>query len=99
MGCEGLKFKLFWRILPNHDGWHLFRAVSKGERRGGRFVSCCGLLRIQKVYGQDVNRPRSVLRCQMCDLEEIRIRQVDEGLDERITHPERPLHSMTIQSG
>lgn len=99
MGCAGLKFKLYWRILPGHEGWHCFSLAPKGERVGGRYVSLCGRERIAMVYGQDINRLRAVLRCRACDTAEMGVRGVDEGMEDRITHPERPLHSMATRRG
>lgn len=85
----GFSYKLYWRVLPGTWKYHCFES---GNRRSEGFTSLCGEVRIDASHGQDVNRPRSELRCARCDGREADIHRVDECLDENITRPERPLH-------
>lgn len=71
--CSGLRDKLYWRQVGSI--WHCFKKV-----RNGLFQSLCDYHTLPKSYGGRLNRPPVLLRCGLCDGEEINRRGHDESL-------------------
>lgn len=65
---SNLAIKHYWR--ESHPGHrHCF---VKNRDQGG-YVSLCGRERIAKSGGQSCRRPPPMLRCGVCDIEEMRV--------------------------
>lgn len=75
----GLKDKLYWRQFDpetNPRGrYHCF----KRDKDGRVYESLCGGLELERSGGQGCRRPRSELRCAVCDGREMQRRGWEES--------------------
>lgn len=74
----GLRDKLYWRNVGGD--FHCFKRVEGG--RGGTAARCISLCRREEISrsgGQASRRPEAILRCAICDGEEMKRRGWDES--------------------
>lgn len=75
MELAGLRDKLYWRTTVSGT-WHCFKRSEAG------YVSLCHRVERSRSGGQSCARPPVLLRCPLCDSNEIVRREAEESMPE-----------------